>query len=79
MGLNGSLLQKGVSPKFLVFVGFMAVIGYEVITYFLATPASGLSNMLRLLGGAIGIAVTNTFVIRCFAIHLADLIGNVSL
>jgi MFS transporter, DHA2 family, multidrug resistance protein len=119
MGLNGSLLQKGVSPKLLVFVGFMAVIGYEVITYFLATPASGewnwfwpqmirgfgfgfifvpvagltlsglkgqaiaqasgLSNMLRLLGGAIGIAVTNTFVTRRFAIHRADLIGNVSL
>lgn len=119
MGLNATLLQKGVSPKILVFVGFVAVIGYEVITYFLATPtsgewdwfwpqmirgfgfgfifvpvaglmlsglkgndlaqASGLSNMLRLLGGAIGIAVTNTFVARRFAIHRGDLIGNISM
>lgn len=119
MGLNGTLLQKGVSPKILVLVGFAAVIGYEIITYFLATPASGewnwfwpqmirgfgfgfifvpvagltlsglkgneiaqasgLSNMLGLLGGAIGIAVTNTFVTRRFATHRADLIGNISL
>ena len=119
MGLNATLLQKGVSAKILVFVGFVAVIGYEVITYFLATPtsgewdwfwpqmirgfgfgfifvpvaglmlsglkgndlaqASGLSNMLRLLGGAIGIAVTNTFVTRRFAIHRDDLIGNISM
>lgn len=119
MGLNATLLQKGVSPKVLVFVGFSAVIGYEVITYFLATPtsgewdwfwpqmirgfgfgfifvpvagltlsglkgsaiaqASGFSNMLRLLGGAIGIAVTNTFVTRRFAVHRGDLIGNTSM
>ncbi len=109
MGVTGALMQKGVSPKLLVFVGFTAVIGYEVITYFQATPtsgkwnwfwpqmirgfvfgfifvpvagltlsglkgnqiaqASGISNMLRLLDGAIGIAVTNTFVTRRFAIH----------
>jgi MFS transporter, DHA2 family, multidrug resistance protein len=119
MGLNATLLQKGVSPKILVIIGFTAVIGYEFITFFLATPtsgewewfwpqmirgfgfgfifvpvaglmlsglkgndlaqASGLSNMLRLLGGAIGIAVTNTFVTRRFAIHRDDLIGNVSM
>lgn len=119
MGLNATLLQKGISPKILVFVGFVAVIAYEVITYFLATPtsgewdwfwpqmirgfgfgfifvpvaglmlsglkgndlaqASGLSNMLRLLGGAIGIAVTNTFVTRRFAIHRGDLISNISI
>ena len=119
MGLNATLLQKGVSPKILVFVGFVAVISYEVITYFLATPtssewdwfwpqmirgfgfgfifvpvaglmlsglkgnnlaqASGLSNMLRLLGGAIGIAITNTFLTRRFAIHRNDLIGNISM
>jgi MFS transporter, DHA2 family, multidrug resistance protein len=119
MGLNATLLQKGVNPKLLVVIGFSAVIGYEVITYFLATPtsgewnwfwpqmirgfgfgfifvpvagltlsglkgnaiaqASGLSNMLRLLGGAIGIAVINTFVTRRFATHRNDLIGNVSL
>jgi len=118
MGLNGTLLQKGISPKLLVFVGFIAVIGYEIITYFLATPAlgewdwfwpqmirgfgfgfifvpvegltlsglkgnaiaqaSGISNMLRLLGGAVGIAVTNTFVTRRFATHRGDLIGNIS-
>jgi MFS transporter, DHA2 family, multidrug resistance protein len=119
MGLNGNLMQKGVSPKLLVFIGFSAVIAYEVITYFLATPtsgewdwfwpqmirglgfgfifvpvagltlsglkgneiaqASGLSNMLRLLGGAIGIAITNTFVTRRFAIHRSELIGNINL
>ena len=119
MGVNATLLQKGVSPKVLVFVGFSAVIGYEFITYFLATPnsgewdgfwpqmirgfgfgfifvpvagltlsglkgndlaqASGLSNMLRLLGGAVGIAITNTFVTRRLAIHRNDLMGNISL
>ena len=119
MGLNATLLQKGVSPKMLVIIGFSAVIGYEFITYFQATPtsgewdwfwpqmirgfgfgfifvpvaglmlsglkgndlaqASGLSNMLRLLGGAIGIAVTNTFVTRRFATHRGDLIGNISM
>ena len=119
MGLNATLLQKGVSLKILVTVGFTAVIGYEFITYFLATPqsgewdwfwpqmirgfgfgfifvpvagltlsglkgqaiaqASGLSNMLRLLGGAIGIAVINTFVTRRFAVHRNDLMSNVSL
>ncbi len=119
MGLNATLLQKGISPKILVFVGFVSVIGYEFITYFLATPtsgewdwfwpqmirgfgfgfifvpvaglmlsglkgnnlaqASGLSNMLRLLGGAIGIAVTNTFVTRRFATHRGDLMSNISM
>jgi len=119
MGLNATLLQKGVSPKTLVIIGFTAVIGYEFITYFQATPtsgewdwfwpqmirgfgfgfifvpvaglmlsglkgndlaqASGLSNMLRLLGGAIGIAVTNTFVTRRFAVHRGDLISNISM
>jgi MFS transporter, DHA2 family, multidrug resistance protein len=119
MGLNATLLQKGVSPKILVTIGFTAVIGYEFITYFLATPqsgewnwfwpqmirgfgfgfifvpvagltlsglkgaaiaqASGLSNMLRLLGGAIGIAVINTFVTRRFAVHRNDLMSNISL
>ncbi len=119
MGVNATLLQKGVSPKILVFIGFGAVIIYEVVTYFLATPnsgewdwfwpqmirgfgfgfifvpvsglmlsglkgnalaqASGLSNMLRLLGGALGIAVINTFVTRRLAIHRNDLMGNISL
>jgi MFS transporter, DHA2 family, multidrug resistance protein len=119
MGLNATLLQKGVSPKTLVVLGFSAVIGYEFITYFLATPqsgewdwfwpqmirgfgfgfifvpvagltlaglkgndiaqASGLSNMLRLLGGAIGIAAINTFVTRRFAVHRNDLISNINL
>lgn len=119
MGLNGALLQKGVSAKLLVFVGFSAVIAYEVITFYHATPgsgewdwfwpqmirgfgfgfifvpiagmtlaglkgqaiaqASGLSNMLRLMGGAIGIAITNTFVTRRFAIHRADMMSNISL
>jgi MFS transporter, DHA2 family, multidrug resistance protein len=119
MGATGGMMQKGVSPKLLVFIGFAAVIGYEVITYFMATPdsgewnwfwpqmirgfgfgfifvpvagltlsglkgnqiaqASGISNMLRLLGGAVGIAITNTFVTRRFAIHRGDLIGNISL
>ena len=119
MGVNGTLMQKGVNPKVLVIIGFMAVISYEVITYFYAVPnssewdwfwpqmirgfgfgfifvpvagltlsglkgnaiaqAAGLSNMLRLLGGAIGIAVINTFVTRRFAVHRGDLIGNINL
>jgi len=119
MGATGAFMQKGVSPKLLVCIGFLSVIAYEFITYFLATPtsgewewfwpqmirgfgfgfifvpvagltlaglkgddlaqASGLSNMLRLLGGAIGIAITNTFVTRRFATHRGDLIGNISL
>ncbi|MCU0335165.1 MAG: DHA2 family efflux MFS transporter permease subunit [Chitinophagaceae bacterium] len=118
MGLNATLIQKGVSPKWLVVLGFSAVIGYEVITYFLATPtsgewdwfwpqmirgfgfgfifvpvaglmlsglrgnelaqASGLSNMLRLLGGAVGIAGINTFVNRREAVHRHELLQNVS-
>ena len=40
--------------------------------------ASGLSNMLRLLGGAAGIAIINTFVIRRLATHRSDLMTNVS-
>ncbi len=41
--------------------------------------ASGLSNMFRLLGGSLGIAVVNTFVHRRTAIHRVDLMGNISL
>lgn len=119
MGLNATLIKKGISPKALVILGFGAVIGYEVVTYFNATPqsgewdwfwpqmirgfgfgfifvpiaglmlsglqgndlaqASGLSNMLRLLGGAIGLALVNTFVTRRFAVHRNDLISNITL
>ncbi len=119
MGLNATLIQKGISPKTLVFVGFTAVIGYEFITYFLATPqsgewdwfwpqmirgfgfgfifvpiaglmlsglkgndlaqASGLSNMLRLLGGAIGIAVINTYVVQRTSVHRVEMLDNISL
>jgi MFS transporter, DHA2 family, multidrug resistance protein len=119
MGATGSFMQKGVNPKILVSIGFLAVIGYEIITYFHATPtsgewdwfwpqmirgfgfgfifvpvagltlsglkgnqiaqASGLSNMLRLLGGAVGIAIANTFVTRRIAVHRADLMSNISL
>jgi DHA2 family multidrug resistance protein len=119
MGLNGTLLKKGVNPKILVMIGFGFVIAYEWITYNYATQASGewdwfwpqmirglgfgfifvpvagltlsglkgsaiaqasgLSNMFRLLGGALGIAVLNTFVTRRIAVHRADLMGNVSL
>ena len=119
MGVNATLLQKGISPKTLVVIGFSAVIGYEVVTYFLATgqsgewdwfwpqmirgfgfgfifvpvagltlaglrgneiaQASGLSNMMRLLGGAIGIAVMNTYLTRRFATHRNDLMSNITL
>ena len=41
--------------------------------------ASGLSNMLRLLGGAAGIAIINTFVTRRIATHRSELMSNVSL
>lgn len=119
MGLSATLIQKGVSPKILVTIGFISVVIYEVCTFFLATPqsgewdwfwpqmirgfgfgfifvpvaglmlsglkgndlaqASGLSNMLRLLGGAIGIAVVNTFVTRRIAVHRNELIGKITL
>ena len=119
MGVNATLLQKGINPKILVIIGFTAVIGYEFATYFLATgqsgewdwfwpqmirgfgfgfifvpvagltlsglkgdavaQASGLSNMLRLLGGAVGIAIINTYVTRRMSLHRADLMGNISL
>jgi MFS transporter, DHA2 family, multidrug resistance protein len=41
--------------------------------------ASGLTNMLQLLGGSVGIAVVNTYVTRRIAIHRADLLPNISL
>lgn len=40
--------------------------------------ASGLSNMLQLLGGSVGLAVINTYVTRRTAAHRIDLIGNLS-
>nr|MCU0374659.1 DHA2 family efflux MFS transporter permease subunit [Chitinophagaceae bacterium] len=119
MGLSATLIQKGISPKILVTIGFISVVIYEVCTFFLATPqsgewdwfwpqmirgfgfgfifvpvaglmlsglkgndlaqASGLSNMLRLLGGAIGIAVVNTFVTRRIAVHRNELLGEITL
>lgn len=118
MGVNGALLKKGINPKVLLIVGFVAVIAYEYITYRLATPsagewdflwpqlvrglgfgfifvpaasltlaglkgkdvgqASGLSNMLQLLGGSVGLAVINTYVTRRIANHRIDLMGNLS-
>ncbi len=41
--------------------------------------ASGLTNMLQLLGGAMGIAIVNTFVARRISVHRLDLLPNVSL
>jgi DHA2 family multidrug resistance protein len=41
--------------------------------------ASGLSNMLQLLGGSVGIAVLNTYVTRRIAAHHIDLMSNLSL
>ncbi len=41
--------------------------------------ASGITNMLQLLGGALGLAVVNNFVIRRISIHRMDLLPNVSL
>ncbi|BAV06194.1 MFS transporter, DHA2 family, multidrug resistance protein [Filimonas lacunae] len=40
--------------------------------------ASGLSNMLQLLGGSVGLAIINTYVTRRIAVHYNDLMGNVS-
>jgi len=40
--------------------------------------ASGVSNMLQLLGGSVGIAVINTFVSRRIALHKVDLSENLS-
>ncbi|MVT08416.1 DHA2 family efflux MFS transporter permease subunit [Chitinophaga tropicalis] len=41
--------------------------------------ASGLSNMLQLLGGSVGIAALNTYITRRIAAHHADLMSNLSL
>jgi len=119
MGAMGAAIQKGISPKLLVIIGFGFVIGYEVISYFHTTlqsgewdffwpqmvrgigfgfifvpvaglslaglkgkdiaQASGLTNMLQLLGGAVGIAVVNTFVARRISLHRMDLLPNISL
>ncbi len=37
-----------------------------------------LTNMIRQIGGSLGIAITNTFIAHRFATHRVDLIGNVS-
>ena len=41
--------------------------------------ASGLTNMLQLMGGAIGIAIVNTFVARRISVHRMDMLPDVSL
>jgi DHA2 family multidrug resistance protein len=41
--------------------------------------ASGLTNMLQLLGGSVGIAVVNTYVTIRTSMHRIDLLQNVSL
>lgn len=41
--------------------------------------ASGLSNMLQLLGGSVGLAMINTYVTRRIAAHQVDLMSNLSL
>ena len=41
--------------------------------------ASGLTNMLQLLGGSIGIAVVNTFVAHRIAAHRVELLPNIRL
>ena len=41
--------------------------------------ASGITNMLQLLGGAVGIAIVNTFVARRVSVHRMDLLPNISL
>ena len=40
--------------------------------------ASGLSNMLQLLGGSVGLALINTYVSRRIWVHQADLMSNLS-
>jgi DHA2 family multidrug resistance protein len=42
------------------------------------SQASGLSNMLQLLGGSVGLAIINTYVTRRIAAHRADLMTNLS-
>ena len=41
--------------------------------------ASGLTNMLQLRGGAVGIAAVNTFVAHRISLHRMDLLPNISL
>jgi DHA2 family multidrug resistance protein len=40
-------------------------------------PAIALNNMMRQLGGAFGIAISNNFIANHYAQHRADLIANV--
>ncbi|WP_019987635.1 DHA2 family efflux MFS transporter permease subunit [Rudanella lutea] len=115
--LTGRLLAKGVSPRTVAIVGYVAFASFCFImsTYnadtsngdfvfalvirgiglaFVNVPlinqsVSGLEprqmptgiaivNMMRQLGGAFGIAVTNTYVTQRSAVHRGDLITHIS-
>ena len=41
--------------------------------------ASGLTNMLQLLGGAVGVAVVNSFIVRRISLNRMDLLPNIAL
>lgn len=114
----GKMVQKGMSPKPLVFIGFssfaffcfdlsqatllsgsgdffwpLIIRGFGLA--FIFTPitvlavsglhgkdigqATALNNMVRQLGGAFGIAITNTFITNRLSSHRNSLISNISL
>lgn len=115
--ISGRLLAKGVSPRLIVVVGYIAfgTFCFTMSTYNAETSNSafvvaliirgiGLAlvnvplinqsvstleprqlptgiaivNMMRQLGGAFGVAVTNTYVTQRTAVHRGDLITNIS-
>ncbi|MBD2751500.1 DHA2 family efflux MFS transporter permease subunit [Spirosoma validum] len=113
--LAGRLLAKGISPRILVAVGYVAFSSFCFImsTYTMDTPDNffiyaliirgiGLAfvnvplinqsvstleprqlptgiaivNMMRQVGGAFGVAITNTYVTQRVAVHRGDLVSN---
>jgi MFS transporter, DHA2 family, multidrug resistance protein len=90
-GITSSLVTPDVGLSFFFWTQVFRGIGTACLTVPLINQAmvglspqempSGiaLTNMLRQLGGAFGIAVMNTYVAQRYAVHRGDLVGNLQL
>ncbi len=115
--ISGRLLAKGVSPRLIVILGYvafatfcftmstynmdasnsdfilslmirgigLALVNVPLINQSVSTlephqfpTGIAIVNMMRQLGGAFGVAVTNTYVTQRSAVHRGDLITNIS-